>query len=264
MLEVILQLAAALVSAAATVIAAYITVSRAGSASGARRASSGRALIGGGSDRGKPNKDGIRGHPREVPHRPTEEPSDWSPVLALTILVLGWVVGGAIALPLGILVAHGPSSSGAMGGAFGWFSGAAFGGLIMGIAMRLASLEIKPRHLLKLSVGWATAGALGGAISWELSNLFGGLLGGATVGLVGGFITSSVIRGLVTLSTQQFITIMFGWMIGGAAAGASSFAYFGYFSLTIYIVAGCLIGGVAGLIGGSLMLLEIGGARRSV
>jgi hypothetical protein len=159
------QLLTALVSGGATIIAAYITVSH---------------LRG---PKPELNKAEVAQHKRP-----------WHPLLGVVLVIAGWAIGGAIAVPLARTLAVLTWSSIAMGGAIGWAVGAAFAGFMTGQALRLAAPAVELKHILAVVIGWTAAGLIGGGLSWELAfspltgaiSVTGGTIGGALAGATGG------------------------------------------------------------------------------
>jgi hypothetical protein len=123
--------------------------------------------------------------------------------------------------------------------------------------------RVKLQHVIVMTLGWAAAGILGGGLSWNYSPSLGGeVLGGALGGAAGGIVTGHVLRHLDEhVPTERLAIIAVGWAIGGAVGCLLSWVYFGYFDLTVYLMAGAVTGGTIGAIGGGLMLFELSAGK---
>jgi hypothetical protein len=235
-MDVLGQLVSALITGAATIVAAYVTV----------------AHVEGVKQR-RPQRRGQR-----------SQPALWHPLPAVLVMIGGWAVGGAIAMPTAITTMMFVWSSPAMGGAVGWAFGGAVAGFLTALALRLGGATIGPAHTIALTMGWAAGGVVGGGLSWQLASISGGAIGGALGGCVGGLVIGRVLHdAMLPQRGSQLGMIAAAWAIGGAVGSILSWAFFGYVDVTAYAVAGAVTGTVIGTIGGSLMFLELGQRRRS-
>jgi hypothetical protein len=229
-LGILAQLGSAMIGGASSIIVAYITVA----------------------------------HAKRTERQSTQEnregkPHFRRPLLALAILVVGWIAAGALAMPLAITVEQFLWASAGMAGAVGWALGGALAGVTSAQGLRLMGFRVKLQHVIVMTIGWAAAGILGGGLSWNYSPSLGGeALGGALGGTAGGIVTGHVLRHLDEhVPTERLAIIAVGWAIGGAVGSLLSWLYLGYFGLTVYVIAGAVTGGIIGAIGGGLMLFEL-------
>ncbi len=268
-MDAVVQLLGSIITGAATIVAAYITVAHVNKKDRQSRERDQAARFDAGDTVGASRSTGLPDTTQRSRHETARQAdaggfssAAWHPRMAAVIIVAGWAVGGAIAMPLAIIMRFAGLGT-LLGGALGWAAGTAFAGFVMIQGVRLLGRSPTGVQSLVLVVGWAAAGAIGGGLSWEQSSIVGGAIGGAVAGTIGGLIAGRVLQDMgLPLSSDQLVVTAGGWALAAAAGGVLSWAFFGFMDLAAYVVAGAVTGAVIGLIGSSVMLFELDRLRR--
>jgi hypothetical protein len=126
--------------------------------------------------------------------------------LAIFLIMLGWVIGGAI------------------GGRIYWemgeYVGTAVGGIIVGglgslvtmLVLRRGQILSRWKSIVWVTLAWALGGAIGWTVGEALTEASGAAVGGAISGAIGWGITSRIERGLSSWKSMLWITLA--WAVG--------------------------------------------------